>query len=147
MCLTKLFREISQLACITIRHTVPVVSARAGWHASVAPADTPKSCWLPLSPGAPQRNARRLNTLRVTRCPKAPLLHTAQTPAPQEAIPLGHEGGEGKTLGLGGMGKQEGMMFLSGIWKASAREFRCLQNHLLLTSKQTKVAQCPNYIC
>lgn len=161
--------DISQLVCTTIRHTDllsrPVWVGTPRW-----PQRTLKSCWLPLSPGAPSAmpgdpvraltehtcscKAARLClkalkyevTLRLTTCPKAPLLHTAQTPAPQEAIPLGHEDGEGKTLGLGGMGKQESMMFLSGIWKASAREFRCLQNHLLSTSKQTKVDQCPNYI-
>lgn len=72
-------------------------------------------------------------------------IHRPQPPARQFLKAMGME--KGNTLGPGGTGKQERTMFLLGFWKASSREFRSLQDHLFLTSKQTKAARCPNYIC
>ena len=44
-------------------------------------------------------------TPRLTKHPKAPLLHTTQTPAPREAIPQGPGDGEGEGPGSSGHGE------------------------------------------
>lgn len=107
--------DISWLVFISVRHTLPhhrsapqnlpdaSVSARVP---STMPGDparglTEHACSCRL-PGGCFKALKYKATPRLTKHPKAPLRHTAQTPAPREATPQGHGDGEGEGPGSGG---------------------------------------------
>lgn len=102
------------------------------------PARLPDGCFKALKYKA---------TPKLTKHPKAPLLHTTQTPAPQEAIPHGHGDEEREDPGSRGHEEAGEDDVSIGDLESILKGIQVPPGLFAFNKQIDKGSRCPNYIC